>query len=427
MTRYQWLVLLAAWLGWGFDVFDALLFNYVAPNCIPALLGITIGSPEARVAVPYWTGILTAILLVGWAAGGVVFGLVCDRLGRVRTMMLTMCVYALGTAACAFAPNLWTFIAFRVIASLGIGGEWAAGASMVAEAVPEKSRVEAGALLYTASPLGLVLATSVTYAISGVWFADSPETSWRIVFLCGLAPAAIAFVIRLWLHEPERWAREAAATAPVRLRELFEPGVLRLTACGALAVLIALITWWSTNAFLPIVVTDLVRHSPEAATLTGAALTSFIEGQKLYSTLAFNAGGFVGILLSVPIAKRFGRRPMFGVFFLLSSVSIYWAFGTALSPAVLPFVYLIVGTGVYGVCGVFTYYLPELFPTRLRGTGSGFCYNIGRVVAAPGPFIIGAIAAKGAAADALLYVGLLPLLGVAMLPLIVETRERALA
>jgi MFS family permease len=427
LSRYQWLVLLAAWLGWGFDVFDALLFNYVAPNCIPALLGITIGSPEARVAVPYWTGILTAILLVGWAVGGVVFGLVCDRLGRVRTMMVTMCVYALGTAACAFAPNLWTFIAFRVIASLGIGGEWAAGASMVAEAVPEKSRVEAAALLYTASPLGLVLATSVTYWISGVWLAGSPETSWRFVFLCGLVPAAIAFAIRLWLHEPERWTRAAASATPVRLRELFEPGVLRLTLCGAIAVLIALITWWSTNAFLPIVVTDLVRHSAEAKMITDAALTTFIEERKLYATLAFNAGGLAGILLSVPIAKRFGRRPMFGLYFALSAASIYWAFGTELAPGMLPLVYLIVGIGVYGVCGVFTYYLPELFPTRLRGTGSGFCYNIGRVVAAPGPFIVGAIAARGAANEAILYVGLIPLLGLAILPLIVETRERTLA
>jgi MFS family permease len=352
---------------------------------------------------------------------------VCDRLGRVRTMMLTMCLYAFGTAACAFAPNLWVFMAFRLIASLGIGGEWAAGAAMVAEVVPERHRVEAGALLYTASPIGLLLATSVTYAISGVWFADSPETSWRIVFLCGLVPAGIAFMIRRSLHEPERWSQERTSTAPVRLKELFAPGTLRLTLCGVSAALLALITWWCSNAFLPTIVTDLARQSVDAASLSGAALTSYVEQKKLYATLAFNAGGLVGSLLSVPIAIRFGRRPMFGIYFAMSAASIYWAFGTDLAIAFVPLAYFIVGIGVYGVCGVFTYYLPELFPTRLRGTGSGFCYNFGRLVAAPGPFIVGAVAAQMPATDAILYVALIPLFGLAILPLIVETRERVLA
>ena len=145
-TRYQWTVLFAAWLGWGFDVFDGLLFNYVAPNCVPTLLGLAIGSPEAKQATLFWTGLLTSVLLLGWAAGGVVFGLVCDRIGRTRTLLLTMLLYAVGTAACAFAPNIWWLLVFRVVASLGIGGEWAAGASMVAETVPEEKRVEAGAL-----------------------------------------------------------------------------------------------------------------------------------------------------------------------------------------------------------------------------------------------------------------------------------------
>src|SRR3974390_3815834 len=105
MNGYQWLVLFAAWLGWGFDVFDGLLFNYVAPNCVPALLGLTIGSPAAKAATLRWGGILTSVLLVGWAVGGIVFGQVADRIGRTRTLLLTMLLYALGTAACAVAPN----------------------------------------------------------------------------------------------------------------------------------------------------------------------------------------------------------------------------------------------------------------------------------------------------------------------------------
>src|SRR5579864_529165 len=136
MNGYQWTVLLAAWLGWGFDAFDAILFNFVAPNCVPTLLGLAIGSPAAKSATLLWTGVLTSLLLLGWAAGGILFGQVADRIGRVRTLMLTMVLYAVGTAACALAPNLWVLALFRVVASLGIGGEWAAGAAMVAEVVP---------------------------------------------------------------------------------------------------------------------------------------------------------------------------------------------------------------------------------------------------------------------------------------------------
>src|SRR4051794_155472 len=138
MNAYQWTVLFAAWLGWGFDVFDGLLFNYVAPNCVPTLLGLPLGSAAAGAATLKWGGILTSILLLGWAAGGIVFGQIADRIGRTRTLMLTMLLYALGTAACATAQNMGMLIAFRIIASLGIGGEWAAGAAMVAEVVPDR-------------------------------------------------------------------------------------------------------------------------------------------------------------------------------------------------------------------------------------------------------------------------------------------------
>src|SRR3546814_5903792 len=110
LTRYQWLVLFAAWLGWGFDLFDSILFNFVAPNCVPTLLRLPIGSPQAQHATLYWTGILTSLLLIGWAAGGVLFGYIGDRIGRTRTMLITMLMYALGTAACAFAPNIWWLV-----------------------------------------------------------------------------------------------------------------------------------------------------------------------------------------------------------------------------------------------------------------------------------------------------------------------------
>src|SRR5207245_3245072 len=135
-----------------------LLFNYVAPTCVPTLLGLRIGSPAATAAVSYYNGIVSSVLLVGWAIGGIMFGRVCDRIGRTRTLLLTMLMYAIGTALCSIAPNIAFLIFFRIVASLGIGGEWAAGASMVADVVPERRRVEAGARLYTSAPLGLFLA-----------------------------------------------------------------------------------------------------------------------------------------------------------------------------------------------------------------------------------------------------------------------------
>src|SRR5262245_7009552 len=225
LTRYQWTVFFAAWLGWGFDVFDGLLFNYVAPNAVPTLLGITLGTAEAKAATLQWNGILTSLFLLGWAAGGVLFGPICDRFGRKRVLMMTMVLYAIGTASCAFVTEMWQLIIFRIVASLGIGGEWAAGSAMVAEVVPEDQRVEAGAWLYTSAPVGLLLANWVNQAVAGHWFAHDPGTSWRYVLLFGLIPAAVAFIVRFFVREPERWANATARAAPARVREIFAPGV----------------------------------------------------------------------------------------------------------------------------------------------------------------------------------------------------------
>jgi MFS family permease len=428
LTRYQWTVLLAAWLGWGFDVFDAFLFNYVAPNCVPTLLGLEIGSPEAKQATLYWTGILTSLLLVGWAIGGVLFGMVADRIGRTRTLMLTMLLYALGTAACALAPNIWVLAIFRLVASLGIGGEWAAGASMVAETVPEQKRVEAGALLYTAAPLGLFLATFINHQVAGVWFASSPEISWRIVFLFGLIPAGVAFVVRLFVREPERWQQARDLVQRASMRDLFAPGILGITVRGTLMAVIALIAWWSCNAFIPTVATGLAQVAAAELGLDRVATLGLVESWKAQSTVWFNLGGLAGTLITIPVAKHYGRRPMFALYFALSSIAIYLAFGLDWPPEARMPLFFLVGLSVFGIFGSFTFYLPELFPTRLRGTGSGFCYNIGRVFAAAGPFIVGAIAARGVehALSAIAWVAVVPFIGVLLVPFIIETRGREL-
>jgi MFS family permease len=431
MNGYQWTVLFAAWLGWGFDVFDGQLFNFVAPNCVPTLLGLTIGSPAAKAATLQWTGILTSVLLVGWAIGGIVFGQLADRIGRTRTLMLTMLLYAFGTAACALAPNLWVLMLFRIISSLGIGGEWAAGAAMVAEVMPEHRRIEAGALLYTSAPLGLFLATFINFQIAGVYWRSSPEVSWRYVFLSGLIPAAVAFLVRIFVKEPERWKDAASSASHPRLSELFTDKYRAITLAGFSMAVVALIMWWSCNAFIPVVATGLAQAEAKLRSLDRSATLALVEGWKKIATNYFNFGGLIGTLLTVPAAKYLGRKTMFGLYFAGSGLAILATFGLGLTPETRLVMYFLIGLTVFGVFGAFTYYLPELFPTRLRGTGAGFCYNVGRLIAAVGPILVGSIAAQGAnsltsALRALFYVGFVPLAGLFLLPWAIETKGRTL-
>jgi MFS family permease len=345
-----------------------------------------------------------------------------------------MLLYALGTAACAGATSIWMLIAFRAVASLGIGGEWAAGAAMVAEVVPERRRVEAGALLYTSAPAGLFLATFVNFKIAGVVFRGSPETSWRYVFLFGLVPAAVAFVVRLFVREPERWKSAADGTSRPRLAELFTPEHRRLTLSGFAMAVIALIAWWGVNAFIPMVSTGLAQSTAKAAGLDRGATLALVESWKATATNMFNLGGLIGTLLTIPAAKVMGRRRMFAIYYFLSGLAVLATFGLDLPPETRLYMYFFIGVTVFGVFGSFTYYLPELFPTRLRGTGAGFCYNVGRIIAAAGPFLVGTIAARGAdaltsAISVLFWIGVVPLAGagLALTPWVIETRDRELA
>jgi MFS family permease len=412
MTRYQWLVLFAAWLGWGFDVFDGLLFNFVAPVCVPRLLGVPPGDPRVSAA----TGTITAILLVGWATGGIVFGALTDRLGRSRTLLATMLVYAGATAACALATDVWTLAAFRFVAALGIGGEWAAGASLVAEVVPERRRVAAGALLYTSSPLGIFLAAFVndlfTRRIDAL--AASPDLAWRLVFATGLVPALFAVWIRRRVREPEVWQTAPRGTRP-RVRELFSPALRRATLGGLGLCLVTLVAWWGTTAFLPVVVGSFL--GPDASAAERAGLVA-------RASALFNMGGLLGTLATIPFSAL-GRRPLFALYFGAGAAAIWTTFGLDWGPETRVRLLLLNGITVFGVVGGFSFYLPELFPTRLRGTGSGFCFNAGRYLAAAGPYLVGqALASAPTPLHAVRWMALVPLVGLALTPFIVETHRR---
>jgi MFS family permease len=431
-TGYHWLVIAAAWAGWGFDVFDALLFNFVAPNCVPALLGLQPGAPEAHSATVFWTGLITSILLVGWAAGGVLFGWIADRIGRKQALFATVALYAVGTALCAAATNIWQLIAFRALASLGIGGEWGIGAALVAEAVPENKRVAAGVILQSSSPLGIVLASGVNYLIAGVWFAGSPQTSWRYVFLAGLAPVILALLIRLFVRESSQWTAAAARERPPSPRELFAPGMRKLTLSGAGVAVTAVVSWWACNAFVPLLGSTLAGEHAAHLGLSADAARLLAETWKARASNAFNIGGLLGSFAAIALSRALSRRSMFVTYFLFSATVLFATFGLDLAPPTRLTMLFFVGAGVYGVFGTFPFYLPELFPARLRATGSGFCYNIGRLIASGGPLFVGMISARSGGSSAvlsstLLWVGVIPLLAaLGAKYFIVETRGRPL-
>jgi MFS family permease len=421
LTRKSIAALVAAWFGWGFDVFDALLFSYVAKPTFASLLP---GATDAEVNLGL--AVLSSLFLVGWATGGILFGRITDRLGRTRTLLFTMVVYSVATAACALAPNVWMLGLFRVVASLGVGGEWAAGASLVSESLPDRYRVWGGALLFTASPMGLVLANLVNQEIVLGAFAGDPDVGWRVAFAVGLVPAVFAFTIRLFVREPERFVTlthapggGAASEPRGRVRELFHPRFRRRTWTGLALATVALILWWGVGVFLPKLLPDWAH----AAGLGAAEAKAFAAQGNDF----FNVGGVVGALLTAPLSLWLGRRATLGVYFLAGFGLLWWTFRFAHSADARLALLFALGCAIFGIFGVFAFYLPELFPTRLRGTGAGFCYNTGRYLAAAGPLLTGSLSVAGTTlAEAMSYIGFFAIAGFLVLPFSIETRGRPL-
>jgi hypothetical protein len=251
--------------------------------------------------------------------------------------------------------------------------------------------------------------------------------SWRYVLMFGLLPAAVAFVVRIFVKEPEKWASAAATAAPARLREIFEPDLRPRTVSALIVAIIALIAWWSCNAFIPVTATTMAQAEAAARGLDTLATTGLVESWKTIATNCFNVGGLVGTLATIYFAKRFGRKPMYRVYFVGSALSLFATFGIDLPAETRLYLFGLIGLTVFGIFGSFTFYLPELFPTRLRSTGAGFCYNIGRVIAAGGVFVVGAVAAAGRGDvsvlyDALFMIGIVPIAGLLLMRWVIETR-----
>ena len=396
----------AGWAGWGFDVFDALLFNFVAPNCIPALLHLPPGSRRRTRRRCSGPGSITAVLLLSWAAGGVLFGWARrSHRAQAGTVRHDRPVRTGHRAVRAGQQPAGSSSCVRTLASLGIGGEWGIGAALIAESVPEARRVAAGVIMQTASPLGIVLASAVNYQVAGVWFAGDPQNSWRYVFLAGLAPLVVA--ARSCASSCARarsWQAAGRARRRRHPRSCSRPHLRRATVSGVFVAVTAVLTWWACNAFIPLLGGTLAaEHAagaaprPRAARMLGASL----------------AGTRLQRLQLRRTARRARRLPLARTAQPPQACSSP-TFSSPPPPSPPPSAWnwhpqprlqllFLVGAGVYGVFGALTFYLPELFPARLRATGAGFCYNIGRVFAAAGPLVVGAISAAAGGSSALAH------------------------
>jgi len=417
VTRYQWLVLLVAWLGWVFDSMDATIYALVLHPALHDLLSVQFPGGVSQEAIGWYGGLIFSIFLIGWAVGGVAFGIAADRFGRMRTLVFTILLYALFTGMAALSVTWWQLAIYRFLTALGIGGEWAAGAALVAEVWPEEKRAKAAGLLQSAWAAGFLIAAIINLLMRG--------HGWRALFVVGIAPAAVALLARLWVKEPERWVkanelhRHLGSTWSQTLVELFQPKLIRATLVGSGLAFVAVFGLWGATNWTP----TLVRSLPDLQRAAPTALTGYVS----YATITLNVGSLVGYLSFGPLGERCGRRAAFAIMCLGSLIMLPLTFLTPRSYAQVLLLLQFLGFFNNGIFSGFAVYLPELFPTAIRATGAGFCFNIGRVLASAGPFLTGflvtALGGFGLAASA---ISLIYIVGLLILPFAPETKGKPL-
>ncbi|OGV65036.1 MAG: hypothetical protein A2283_20545 [Lentisphaerae bacterium RIFOXYA12_FULL_48_11] len=389
IDRYCWVVLVIAALGWLFDMMDQQLFNLVRVQSLRELLEKVYPDPAVLDGhVKQIGGYITAIFLIGWSVGGFFFGVLGDKIGRTRTMIFTILVYAGFTGLTGLAQTWQQYAICRFLTALGVGGEWAAGAAIVAEVFPQRSRTMALGVLQSLSTVGNMMAAVITYTIAFI-----PASNWRWVYFIGTVPALLVLWIRRSVKEPEYWkhAKEEAGGRKNlgSISELItDPQLLRNTISGLLLGIAGIGALWGVSFFG----TDLL-----ISTLQGKPAAE-IDKLKSIEFFVRQSGALLGALAFAVVCNRHSRKMAFHLWFALAWISVLAYFGivsrftgdTAFRVAlVLGF---IMGFGTLGPLTGYTIYFPELFPTRLRTTGCGICYNGGRIVAAIAPWLFGSMA-----------------------------------
>lgn len=394
LSPQQWKSGIAAWLGWLFDGLDMHLYTLVATPFVALLLG----AAEKDPSVGYYGSIIQASFLVGWALGGSFFGHLGDRLGRSRAMMLTILTYAAFTGLSFFAHTWWQLMICRFLAALGIGGEWSVGSTLLSETWPRRWRPWMAATLQSAVNCGIILA-SATIFLANMIPSLLPHFPWppcRVVFLVGILPALLVFWIRRAVPETEEWhaAKVSAGRVEPRVSDLFRGKVRRTTLLTVVVCSTSLTAHWAFVYWFP----QHLRNLPDVAGWTDAEKGRL---QSLAMTLVM-VSAIVGNYLAAVLARLIGYRRSIVWLCLAYFVAMFSTYCVPRTLHVLLWGLAAMGI-TQGVFGLFTMYMPPLFPTLLRTTGAGFCYNIGRIAAAAGTIFFGLFSTKGDPRLALLY------------------------
>lgn len=483
LTRYHWFVLVVAALGWLFDCLDQQLFILARPAAMKDLVSADDYEDAKSLDIARRQGgdIATSIFIAGWAAGGLFFGMLGDRIGRARTMVITILLYSLFTGLSSFAHNVWDFSFYRFLTGLGVGGEFAVGVSLVAEVMPTRARPYTLGLLQALSAIGNMSAAFINLGLGIAEEQGMEYSPWRIMFLVGAVPALLALVIRRHLREPENWQKAAqSSTAKKHLgsyADLFRDPVLRKHALlGLVLGCSGVVGLWSVGFFAPDLIRfvqrkamatqvyqeqltlaqneqdesrvqrlelllksvdspDSIRDFDEATRQELEALDGAVNGRlsrwASYTSIAINIGAFFGMFGFGALSQKIGRRPTFAIGLIsafISTVCVFWF--------LKDFWQIWVMVPIMGFCQLslfagYAIYFPELFPTRLRSTGTSFCYNVGRFVAAFGPLVKARLETAFAyTPEPLRYAGvtmsLVFLMGLFVLPFLPETRNKPL-
>jgi MFS transporter, SHS family, sialic acid transporter len=407
LTSGQWMVLMAAFFGWMFDGVEMGIFPLVARPALQEMQAATGVLDEQFVQI--WMGKITALFLLGAAAGGFVLGWLGDRVGRVRAMSLSILCYSVFTGLAYFAQQPWHLGALRFVAALGMGGEWSLGVALVMECWPPSKRPLMAGVIGAAANIGYTF-----IALIGINFAVTRD-SWRWVMLVGAAPAVLTFWITLSVPESERWKEAVKKGLSQPVREIFSAGLLRPTLLTICFSSVALLVTWGIVQWIPLWADQMTRGEQPKV--------------KAYSQLVSSIGAIIGCLIAPFLGEKFGRRPVYFGLCLASLVLSSFLFRTFqhYSGAFLFTV------GVVGMCTASFYgwlpqYLPELFPTRVRATGQGLAYNFGRILAAVGTWQMGSLMAffdksyaKAGATIVLVY-----LVGMVLIWFAPETKDKPL-
>jgi len=366
----------AAWGGWALDGMDSFIYALVLVPALRELLPRT-GIPATAGNVGFYGGILFALFLIGWGTA-LLWGPIADRFGRVRTLMLTILCYSLFTFLAAFAQDVWQIAACRLLAGIGIGGEWAMGGTFVAEEWPEERRKMGAGLMHTGYYFGFFLAALANHFVGEVH-------GWRSMFMIGGVPAVLIGFIRYGVTESSRWTSHVKRVSSP-LADLFKPAFRRRTLLNATYILVSIIGLWAGTVYVPTSINEIVGRQHLAASLAPKLST--------YATVIISAGTILGCLPLAWLAERVGRRRTLAIYFVVMAASISYCFAHAFYLPQDALRWFFVGLFFLGLGGanfaVYTLWLPEQYPTECRGSAFAFATSVGRFVGAGFTFLVGA-------------------------------------